>query len=175
MASFHLLILAAASIALSASGATGAQSPVDLGTAGDFVILSKTGISTTGVTSIVGDIAVSPIDSTAITGFSLSVHASGEYATSPVVAGKIYASDYAAPTGSRLTTAVSDMQTAKLTSLILLIAGIALVIYGVSASNSISSNFFTGLLTDKAIWMLVGGAIAAIAGLFGTLRRSKQG
>ena len=36
--------------------------PVNLGTSGDFVILAKTGISTTGVTSIIGDIGVSPID-----------------------------------------------------------------------------------------------------------------
>jgi hypothetical protein len=35
--------------------------PVNLLVAGRFVILSKAGISTTGVTSIVGDIGVSPI------------------------------------------------------------------------------------------------------------------
>ncbi|MFH1580443.1 MAG: DUF3494 domain-containing protein, partial [Thermoplasmatota archaeon] len=34
---------------------------VNLGTAGDFVILSKAGITTTGTTHIVGDIGVSPI------------------------------------------------------------------------------------------------------------------
>lgn len=91
---------------------TAAQAPVDLGTAGNYVILSKTGISTTGVTDITGDIAVSPIDSTAITGFSLSVHASGTYSTSPAVTGKIFASDYASPTPANLTTAVADMETA---------------------------------------------------------------
>ena len=35
-----------------------AQSAVNLGTAGNFVILSKSGISTTGTTSITGDIGV---------------------------------------------------------------------------------------------------------------------
>lgn len=105
-------MLATGSVAFSALTVTAAQAPVDLGTAGNYVILSKTGISTTGVTSIVGDIAVSPIDSTAITGFSLSVHASGEYSTTPVVTGKVYASDYAEPTPVNLTTAVGDMQTA---------------------------------------------------------------
>ena len=45
--------------------------PVNLLVAGRFVILSKAGISTTGVTSIVGDIGVSPISATAITGFDL--------------------------------------------------------------------------------------------------------
>ncbi|HEX5328907.1 Ig-like domain-containing protein, partial [Sulfuricurvum sp.] len=44
--------------------------PVNLGTAGNFVLLSKSGISTTGATSITGDIGVSPIDATAFTGFS---------------------------------------------------------------------------------------------------------
>jgi len=105
-------MLATASVAASMVSAYAAQAPVDLGSAGNLVILSKTGISTTGVTSIVGDIAVSPIGSTAVTGFSLSVHASGVYSTSPVVTGKIFASDYAAPTPSNLTTAVGDMQTA---------------------------------------------------------------
>lgn len=46
---------------------------VDLGTAGNFAILSKAGISTTGTTAIVGNIGVSPIASTAITGDRKSV------------------------------------------------------------------------------------------------------
>lgn len=108
----HPLVLAAASMAVFAASVTGVQSPVDLGTAGNFGILSKTGISTTGVTAITGDMGVSPIDSTAITGFSLSLDASNVFSTSPVVTGKIYAADYAPPTPSTLTTAVSDMETA---------------------------------------------------------------
>ncbi|MBC7381884.1 MAG: hypothetical protein H7296_02695, partial [Bacteroidia bacterium] len=35
--------------------------PLNLGKAGDFTILTETGITTTGVTSIVGDIGCSPI------------------------------------------------------------------------------------------------------------------
>jgi len=35
--------------------------PVNLGSAADFTILSETGISTTGVTSITGNIGVSPM------------------------------------------------------------------------------------------------------------------
>jgi hypothetical protein len=88
----------------------GAQAPIDLGTAGNFVILAKSGISTTGVTAITGDIGVSPITSTAITGFSLV--RVGTYSTSSLVTGKVYASNYDSPTPSYLTTAVSDMQTA---------------------------------------------------------------
>jgi len=40
------------------------------------------------------------------------MHSSGEYATSSLVSGKIYAADYAAPTPSMLTTAISDFETA---------------------------------------------------------------
>jgi hypothetical protein len=89
-----------------------AASRVDLGTAGNFVILSKAGISTTGATSIVGNLGVSPIASTAVTGFPLTLHSSGRFSTTPQVTGKIFAASYAAPTPSMLTTAVGDMQTA---------------------------------------------------------------
>lgn len=87
-------------------------SPVNLGTAGQFTILAKTGISTTGTTSIVGNIGVSPAGSTYITGFSLIMNSSGQFSTSSMVNGRVYAATYASPTPSDLTTAVSDMQTA---------------------------------------------------------------
>jgi hypothetical protein len=85
---------------------------VNLGTAGDFVVLAKTGISTTGVTSITGDIGVSPIDATGITGFGLTMYSSGTYSTSTLVTGNIFAADYTSPTPTKMTTAISDMQTA---------------------------------------------------------------
>jgi hypothetical protein len=85
---------------------------VDLGTAGDFVILAKTGVSNTGSSQIWGDIGVSPIDSTAITGFGLVMDAGGTFSTSSLVTGSLYAADYAEPTPTMLTTAVGDMQTA---------------------------------------------------------------
>ena len=65
----------------------------------------------------------------------------------------------------------------KLISLILLILGIMLIIYGVSASNSLGSDFsrlFTGSPTDKSIWMLIGGVVAAVVGLGGIMRGSKS-
>ena len=86
--------------------------PVDLGTSGDFVILSKSGISTTGTTHITGDIGVSPIDSTAVTGFGPIMDASNTFATSSLVTGSIYAANYSDPTPAKLTSAVSDMETA---------------------------------------------------------------
>lgn len=85
---------------------------INLGAATTYNIITKSGISTTGVTSIVGDIAVSPATSTAITGFGLILDASGQFSKSPIVTGKIYAADYAAPTPVNLTTAINDMQTA---------------------------------------------------------------
>jgi len=85
---------------------------VNLGTSGDFVILSKTGISSTGVTSITGDIGVSPIDHTAITGFGLILDPSGTFSTSTLVTGKVYAADYTDPTPTKMSNAVSDMETA---------------------------------------------------------------
>lgn len=61
----------------------------------------------------------------------------------------------------------------KLIGLVLLAGGIVLVIYGISASDSFTSDvsrFFTGSPTDKAIWMTIGGIAAIIIGLFGLLR-----
>ncbi|MDR4499230.1 MAG: DUF3185 family protein [Candidatus Scalindua sp.] len=58
-------------------------------------------------------------------------------------------------------------------SLAILGGGILLIILGVSATKSYSSDisrFFTGSPTDKAIWMLIGGAVATIIGLSGLLR-----
>jgi hypothetical protein len=88
--------------------------PVDLGTAGNFVILAKTGISTVPSSVITGDIAVSPIAASAITGFNLAMDTSNEFSTDSQtqLRGTAKAPDYTAPTGSELTTAVSDMETA---------------------------------------------------------------
>ncbi len=86
--------------------------PVNLGTAGDFVILAKSGIDTVPNSVLTGDIGVSPIDATAMTGFSLSLDASGEFSTSTQLVGQAFAADYAVPTPATLTTAVSDMETA---------------------------------------------------------------
>jgi len=66
----------------------------------------------------------------------------------------------------------------KVVSLALLIGGVVLMIFGINATNSFSSDvsrFFTGGPTDKAVWMLIGGIIVAVVGLAGTLRGSKSG
>ena len=64
----------------------------------------------------------------------------------------------------------------KLLSVAFLAVGILLIIFGVNATNAFSSDvsrFFTGAPTDKAIWMLIGGIVAAVVGLFGLLRSTK--
>jgi hypothetical protein len=86
--------------------------PVLLGRAGDYVILAKSGVDTVPTSAVIGDIGVSPIDSTALTGFSLTMDATNEFATSAQVTGQLRAADYSPPTPSNLTTAVSDMETA---------------------------------------------------------------
>ena len=65
----------------------------------------------------------------------------------------------------------------KPVSFALLVGGIVLIVYGVSAADSIGSSFsrlFTGAPTDKAVWLLVGGAIAALIGLGSMVRGSKS-
>ncbi len=65
----------------------------------------------------------------------------------------------------------------KIVSLALLIGGVVLMIYGINATTSFGSDvsrFFTGSPTDKAIWMLLGGIAAVVAGLVLTLRNWKQ-
>ena len=86
--------------------------PVNLLSANNFTILAKTGISTTGTTLITGDIGVSPNAATSITGFGLNLTDASPFATSPTVVGKIYAPNYANPTPTVMTTAISDMETA---------------------------------------------------------------
>jgi Ice-binding-like/Bacterial Ig-like domain len=96
-----------------ATGSTAtAGVPVDLGTAGQYVILAETGISTVSPSTVTGDLGVSPAAATYITGFPLTLDTSGVFATTAQVTGKVYAADYAVPTPIDLTTAIDDMDTA---------------------------------------------------------------
>ena len=66
----------------------------------------------------------------------------------------------------------------KMISVAFLAGGVVLIILGVQAMNSFSSDvskFFTGSPTDKAVWILIGGVVAASIGLVGTLRASRPG
>ena len=82
------------------------RAPVYLGVAGNFTILSKTGITDVYPSSVNGDIGTSPITGAAI------------HLTCTEVSGNIYSVNAAGPlpcritNANRLTTAVSNMQTA---------------------------------------------------------------
>ncbi|CAE8729150.1 unnamed protein product [Polarella glacialis] len=104
-------VLIAALGAIASVSAAGPEA-VNLGTAGNYAILSKAGISTEPTSAITGDIGVSPISATAITGFSLTADSTNVFATSIQVVGEVKAADYAAPTPSVLTAAIGDMETA---------------------------------------------------------------
>jgi hypothetical protein len=116
---FHknsILVVLAISFVAGVSGPIAAfaagPSAINLGSAGNFAVLAKTGISTTGSTSIVGDIGVSPAAASYITGFGLIKDISNTFSTSALVTGKIYAADYTVPAPTTMTTAISDMETA---------------------------------------------------------------
>ena len=63
----------------------------------------------------------------------------------------------------------------KILYIALLAGGILFILLGINASNSISSDFsrlFTGSATDKSIWLLIGGIVAAAVGAGGLIRGS---
>jgi len=63
----------------------------------------------------------------------------------------------------------------KALGIALLVAGVVLTTLGINASESLGSDvsrFFTGAPTDKSIWLLIGGIVSVIIGLFLSLRRS---
>ncbi len=94
------------------TGDASAPNPVNLGTAGTYAILAKSGISTVPTSAVTGNLGVSPAAATYITGFSLTADATNVFALSPQVTGKVFASNYASPTPSSLTTAIGDMELA---------------------------------------------------------------
>jgi hypothetical protein len=105
-----VLVLAAACNAVTTAEGMN-EPPVDLGTAEDYAILAKTGISTEQ-SVITGDIGVSPIAGESMTGFSFTMDDDGQFSTCAQSNGKAYAADYDVPTPARMTTAVSNMETA---------------------------------------------------------------
>ena len=104
--SLAVLLLAALSFTTGTVQAA-SPAPVSLGTAGNFVILSKSGITNVPTSVVTGDVGASPITGAAITGL-----------TCTEVTGTIYTVDAAGPAPCsvmhpvRLTQAVSDMEAA---------------------------------------------------------------
>jgi hypothetical protein len=91
-------------------GSSSALANVNLGGAGNYVILAKTTITNVATSAVTGDLGLSPAATSFYTGFALT-NATG-YATSAQVIGKMYAANMASPTPINLTTAVSNMQAA---------------------------------------------------------------
>jgi hypothetical protein len=83
-----------------------------LGSAENYVVMAKTGISNVTGSNITGNIAVSPAAASYITGFALVADATNVFSISSSVTGNVYAADYAVPTPSNLTTAIGSMETA---------------------------------------------------------------
>lgn len=57
----------------------------------------------------------------------------------------------------------------KVIGIVLLVVGIALLLFGWNASQSLGDQVtetFTGRFTDETMWYLIGGAAAAAAGVF---------
>jgi hypothetical protein len=117
LSTIQFVLISVLSLSANAENVRGAHreltAEVNLGTAGNFAILSKTGITTTGTTAITGDIGVSPITAAAITGFSLTMDSSNAFSTSTLINGQCFASDYVGgSTQSEMGIAVLDMQAA---------------------------------------------------------------
>jgi len=99
-------------VALALALGVSAVDRVDLGAAEKYVILAKSGISTVPQSAITGDIAVSPIAATAMTGFGQTMDSTNTFSTSPQVTRRMFAADYSPPTPTLLTTAVGAMEAA---------------------------------------------------------------
>jgi hypothetical protein len=62
-------------------------------------------------------------------------------------------------------------------SIALLAVGVILIVFGINASQSFSSDvsrFFTGSPTDKSMWLFVGGAVSMAAGLVMLFQNSRR-
>ncbi|HEU4644999.1 MAG TPA: ice-binding family protein [Burkholderiales bacterium] len=87
---------------------TGGDACVTLGTAGNYAVLSRAGVTNVPASVITGNVGTSP--STSITGLDLVASADGTFSTSAQVVGggRVYAANYAEPTPTNLTTAITD-------------------------------------------------------------------
>jgi hypothetical protein len=114
----HFVIFSLLSLSANAETVRGAQreldgaAPVNLGLAGTYAILSKTGVSTVPTSAIKGDIGVSPAAATFLTGFALTLDSAGQYSTTTQVDGGAHSASYGGDVATKLTSAVSSMEAA---------------------------------------------------------------
>ena len=93
---------------------------VNLGTAGNYVILDEAAITYTPVATvsstvkITGNVGISPNTAASMQGFALNLPAGSAYSTSTIVSGKVFSAGtaYAEPTPSNLVIAVANKNTA---------------------------------------------------------------
>jgi hypothetical protein len=83
---------------------------VNLGTAGDYVVLAMSAISNAPISAITGNLGLSPAAASYITGFSMT--RAGTKWTSAQVTGALFAADNDPPTPTNLGVAVGDMTAA---------------------------------------------------------------
>jgi hypothetical protein len=80
--------------------------------AGDYVILTKSGIATIPTSNITGNVGVSPITAAAMTGFGLVLDGSGQFATASQLSegSEAHGASYAGAVAAALTVAILDTQ-----------------------------------------------------------------
>jgi hypothetical protein len=128
------------------SGPTGnvstAPGSVSLGSAGNYAILAKTGVSTVPSSAVTGHVGLSPAARGSLTGWSLISEPTDTFFTSAQDAapGHLYAADNVGGTTSvDLTTAVGDMQTAYTDAA------------GRTATSAATTNVGSGTLTSLTL------------------------
>jgi len=119
-----------------------AEGAVELGMAGNYAILAKTGVSTVPPSVVTGNVAVSPEARIALTGWDLVSEPTDTYFTSSqvVAPGKLFAADNVGGTTSvDLTTAVTNMGTAYTDAA------------GRTATSAETTNLGAGTLTSETL------------------------
>jgi len=123
-------------------GACIGASCVDLGTAANYAILAKTGVATSPISVVTGNVGLSPTARIGLTGWSLITEPTDTYFTSAQVAapGKLYAADNVGGTTiPDLTTAIGNMGTAYTTAA------------GRTATSAATTNVGAGTLTSLTL------------------------
>jgi hypothetical protein len=127
---------------------------VELGAAGNYVILAKAGVTTVPASVITGNIGVSPIAATAMTGFSFGLSGDGTFSISTQVIGKAYGASYAAPTPGHLLTAVGDMAIAY-----------GDVVGREAGTMNLGGGEIGGLTLSAGVYTFVSGVSVGVSGL----------
>ena len=115
---------------------------VALGTAANYAILAKTGVSSVPASVVTGNVGLSPAARVFLTGWSLITEPTDRYFTSAqvVAPGKLYAADNVGGiTSSELTTAVANMGTAYTAAA------------GRTATSAATTNVGAGTLTSLTL------------------------